>query len=238
MNDLVTRLRRWVNESAKVVFFGGAGVSTESGIPDFRSPGGLFAQSQDESVEEMLSIEYFLRYPARFYRYYRENLVHPNARPNAAHQKLAQWEMEGKLSAVITQNIDGLHQKAGSKRVFEVHGSLERNYCMECGRRFTLDEVPQDGDIPRCPCGAIIRPDVVLYGEMPDLSIMLGAQRMIAASDLLIVAGTSLRVYPAAGMIDSYRGDRLALINRTETARDRRANLRIYGNIGDIMRVL
>lgn len=207
-----------VKNANRIVFFGGAGVSTESGIPDFRSVDGLYSQKYDVPPEEILSADYFYGHTAEFYRFYFDKMIAKDAQPNAAHKKLAEWEKAGKLSAVITQNIDGLHQQAGSKKVFELHGTVHRNHCTRCGKSFTLDEVLAfRPDVPKCGCGGVIKPDVVLYGEMlPDIAVA-GAIHAIEKADMLIVGGTSLTVYPAAGMVHYFCGDpaNLVVINKT-----------------------
>ena len=235
MEEKLEILKQWVNESARMVFFGGAGVSTESGIPDFRSVDGLYHQQYDYPPETILSHTFYMRKPEEFYRFYRAKMLAPDAKPNAAHRKLAQWEKEGKLSAVVTQNIDGLHQAAGSRKVYELHGSVRRNHCRKCGAFYDLDYMLRTTGIPRCEkCGGIIKPDVVLYEEGLDQATLNGAVRAIGNADLLIVGGTSLTVYPAAGLIDYYDGDRLVLINRSVTPLDSRADLLIQGSIGEI----
>ncbi len=227
-------LKRWVIEASRIVFFGGAGVSTESGIPDFRSVDGLYNQKYAWPPEEILSHNFFMRKTEEFYRFYRDKMLISGAKPNAAHLKLAQWEREGKLLAVVTQNIDGLHQAAGSKRVFELHGSVLRNTCMRCGRKFDADYIRNSEGIPKCSCGGTIKPDVVLYGESLDGDCISGALNAIARADLLIIGGTSLSVYPAAGLIDDYTGSRLVLVNKTETPRDARADLILREPIGKL----
>ena len=235
MEEKLEILKQWVNESARMVFFGGAGVSTESGIPDFRSVDGLYHQQYDYPPETILSHTFYMRKPEEFYRFYRAKMLAPDAKPNAAHRKLAQWEQEGKLSAVVTQNIDGLHQAAGSRKVYELHGSVRRNHCRKCGAFYDLDYMLRTTGIPRCEkCGGIIKPDVVLYEEGLDQATLNGAVRAIGNADLLIVGGTSLTVYPAAGLIDYYDGDRLVLSNRSVTPLDTRADLLIQGSIGEI----
>ena len=235
MEEKLEILKQWVNGSARMVFFGGAGVSTESGIPDFRSVDGLYHQQYDYPPETILSHTFYMRKPEEFYRFYRAKMLAPDAKPNAAHRKLAQWEQEGKLSAVVTQNIDGLHQAAGSRKVYELHGSVRRNHCRKCGAFYDLDYMLRTTGIPRCEkCGGIIKPDVVLYEEGLDQATLNGAVRAIGNADLLIVGGTSLTVYPAAGLIDYYDGDRLVLINRSVTPLDSRADLLIQGSIGEI----
>ncbi len=229
-------LRQWVNESSRIVFFGGAGVSTESGIPDFRSQDGLYNQKYAYPPEEIISHSFFQRNPEEFYRFYWDRMIYPDAQPNAAHKVLAKWEREGKLLAVVTQNIDGLHQKAGSRRVYELHGSVNRNHCMRCGKAYRLDEIPHTG-VPHCSeCGGIIKPDVVLYEESLDESTIRGACEAIASADMLIIGGTSLVVYPAAGFVHYFRGKHLVLINRTPTPMDKEADLVIQGSIGETLK--
>ncbi len=223
--DALKTLQTWVEESERIVFFGGAGVSTESGIPDFRGVDGLYRQKYAYPPETILSDTFFYQHTEEFFRFYREKMLVTDVRPNAAHEKLAQWEREGKLLAVVTQNIDGLHQKAGSKNVFELHGTIYKNHCVRCKKAYDAAYVQACEGVPRCECGGVVKPDVVLYGEALDSAVIEGSLRAIAAADLLIVGGTSLTVYPAAGLIDAYTGHRLALVNKTATARDARANL-------------
>lgn len=231
----LSRLKRWTDEAERIVFFGGAGVSTESGIPDFRGVDGLYNQQFDEPPEAIISHSYYLRKPEVFYRFYRTRMLYPDAKPNVAHIKLAQWEREGKLLAVVTQNIDGLHQMAGSKRVYELHGSVHRNTCQRCGAKYDLAQFMTLGDIPVCPaCGGRVKPDVVLYEESLDGPTIQGAVDAIRRADLLIVAGTSLTVYPAAAFLDEYPGNRLVLINKTPTPRDNIANLTLHEKLGDV----
>ena len=236
MNQQET-LRQWVEESRRIVFFGGAGVSTESGIPDFRSTDGLYHQEYDYPPEEILSHEFFERNPEEFFRFYWAKMIAPQARPNAAHRVLAKWEAEGKLTAVITQNIDGLHQMAGSRRVYELHGTVHRNHCVRCGRMVPLSEIREHKGIPRCTCGGILKPDVVLYGESLDTETLQKSVQAIEEADMLIIGGTSLSVYPAAGLVHYYRGKRLVLINLSETPMDAQADLRITGSIGKTLEV-
>lgn len=226
------QLKQWIEESKHIVFFGGAGVSTESNIPDFRSVDGLYHQEYAYPPETMLSHSFYLMHTEEFYQFYRKKMLFPNAQPNPAHFALAKLEREGKLDAVITQNIDGLHQKAGSKNVYELHGSVLRNYCCECGKFYGMDSILESEGVPRCTCGGIIKPDVVLYEEGLDSEILRKATLAIARADLLIIGGTSLIVYPAAGLIDYYRGKHLVLMNRDETARDSQADLVIREPIG------
>ena len=231
-------LKKIIESSDNIVFFGGAGVSTESGIPDFRSATGLYNQKHQTTyaVEEMLSHTYFMRHCEEFYDYYKNHLLFPQAKPNLAHVSLAKLEMAGKLKAVITQNIDGLHQAAGSKNVLELHGSLYRNYCMDCGAKYGLEDVLSQDGVPKCGhCGGIIRPDVVLYGENLDQSVIERAVRYIAEAEVLIIGGTSLVVYPAAGLIQYFRGKSLVLINRQATAQDSNADMVIREPIGKVL---
>ena len=228
-------LQTWVHEAKRIVFFGGAGVSTESGIPDFRSPDGLYHQRYDYPPETIISHTFYEKRPEVFFRFYRERMLFPEAKPNLCHQKLAEWEKEGKLLAVVTQNIDGLHQMAGSKRVYELHGSVHRATCQKCGFGYDLETFLTLGDIPRCiACGGRVKPDVVLYEEGLDGDVVRGAVDAIGRADLLIVAGTSLTVYPAAAFLDEYRGNRLVLINKTATPRDSIANLVLHEKLGDV----
>lgn len=235
MDQKIRLLKDWARESSNIVFFGGAGVSTESGIPDFRSTDGIYHQQYDYPPEEILSHTFFLRNPGEFFRFYRAKMLCLDAKPNAAHRKLAQWEQEGKLKAIVTQNIDGLHQAAGSKKVFELHGSVLRNTCMRCGRFYDAQSILRSEGVPHCDCGGIIKPDVVLYEEGLDQRTLQGAVDVIADADMLIVGGTSLAVYPAAGLVDFYAGNRLVLINRDKTPLDGRADLVLHGKIGEIM---
>ena len=235
MSELST-LQNWINESQRIVFFGGAGVSTESGIPDFRSVDGLYHQQYDYPPETILSHTFFQRMPEEFYRFYRAKMLALDAKPNAAHKKLAELEAAGRLMAVVTQNIDGLHQAAGSRRVYELHGTVHRNICQRCGRVYDARYVLENREpVPRCACGGMLKPDVVLYEEPLDSQVIQGAVESIQSADLLMVGGTSLSVYPAAGLIDYYRGNRLVLINKTPTARDTRADLVISAPIGQVL---
>mgnify|MGYP002510773755 CR=1 FL=1 len=227
-------LRKWVKESDNIVFFGGAGVSTESGIPDFRSVDGLYHQQYDYPPETILSHTFYRQKPEEFYRFYRAKMLCLDAKPNAAHLKLAEWEREGKLRAVVTQNIDGLHQAAGSKTVLELHGSVLRNYCEKCGRFYDVEHIVRSEGVPACECGGGIKPDVVLYEEGLDQKTLSDAVRYISEADVLIVGGTSLAVYPAAGLLDYYNGSKLVLVNKTPTPRDSIANLIVQGSIGEI----
>lgn len=227
-------LKQWVAESSRIVFFGGAGVSTESGIPDFRSVDGLYNQKFEYPPETIISHSFYLRKPEYFFRFYREKMLPLGFEPNITHKKLAQWEAEGKLSAVVTQNIDGLHQKAGSKKVYELHGSVLRNYCTRCGKFYPAEFIRDAEGIPRCTCGGIVKPDVVLYEEGLDQDTVAKSVHAIRNADMLIVAGTSLTVYPAAGLINYYRGNRLVLINRDETPYDGMANLVLHESLGKV----
>lgn len=234
--DEEATLKRWIEESGSIVFFGGAGVSTESGIPDFRSVDGLYRQQYDEPPETILSHGYFQERPEAFYRFYRAKMLALDAKPNAAHLALAKLEREGKLRAVVTQNIDGLHQAAGSRAVFELHGSVHRNYCTRCHRAFDARFILESTGLPRCDkCGGLIKPDVVLYDEALDEETLAGAAEAIRGAETLIVGGTSLAVYPAAGLLRFYRGRRLVLINRDATPWDSRADLVLHASIGETL---
>ncbi len=230
----IEQLRKWVNESDNIVFFGGAGVSTESGIPDFRSVDGLYNQQYDYPPETILSHTFYRRNTEEFYRFYRNKMLCLDAKPNAAHLKLAQWEREGKLKAVVTQNIDGLHQAAGSEKVYELHGSVLRNFCESCHKFYDVNYIADSEGVPKCSCGGSIKPDVVLYEEGLDQETLKGAIRAISEAEVLIVGGTSLAVYPAAGLLDYYNGNKLVLVNKTPTARDGIADLVVQGSIGEI----
>ena len=230
--DSVSRLREMIEGSSNIVFFGGAGVSTESGIPDFRSTDGLYHQQYDYPPETILSHTFFMRNTEEFYRFYRNKMLVLDAQPNAAHQKLAQLEAEGKLKAVITQNIDGLHQKAGSREVLELHGSVHRNYCMKCHKFYDAEYMLESHGVPKCECGGTIKPDVVLYEEGLDNTTLSKAVRYISEADMLIIGGTSLVVYPAAGLVDYYQGDKLTVINKTVTPQDKYANFVVQVSIG------
>lgn len=232
--EQLEQLRKWVKESSNIVFFGGAGVSTESGIPDFRSVDGLYHQQYDYPPEAILSHTFYRQKPEEFYRFYRAKMLCLDAKPNAAHTKLAQWEQEGKLKAVITQNIDGLHQAAGSREVLELHGSVLRNYCEKCGKFHDVEYIVHSEGVPACECGGSIKPDVVLYEEGLNQKTLTDAVRYISEADVLIVGGTSLAVYPAAGLLDYYKGSKLVLVNKTPTPRDSIANLIVQGSIGEI----
>lgn len=229
------RLQKLVEASENIVFFGGAGVSCESGIPDFRSTDGLYHQAYRFPPEEILSHHFFEEQPEEFFRFYRDKMLYPDAKPNAAHCALARWEQAGKLRAVVTQNIDGLHQAAGSKNVLELHGSVHRNHCMRCGKFYALADVLRQDGVPHCACGGVIKPDVVLYEEPLDEAVMTAAMRAIRAADLLIVGGTSLNVYPAAGLLRYFAGGALVVLNKTPTPADRSADLVIQDAIGKVL---
>lgn len=236
MEEMYKQLQKWINESDNIVFFGGAGVSTESGIPDFRSVDGLYNQQYAYPPETILSHSFFEKNPEEFYRFYHNKMLFPNAKPNAAHLKLAELERAGKLKAVVTQNIDGLHQAAGSVNVYELHGSVHRNYCMKCRQFYDLDFMTKSEGVPRCPvCGGMIKPDVVLYEESLDQETIEAAVLAISRADMLIIGGTSLAVYPAAGLVRYYRGNKLTLINKSPTPYDKEADLVIAGPIGEIL---
>lgn len=230
----IEQLRQWVEGCSNIVFFGGAGVSTESGIPDFRSVDGLYNQKYDYPPETIISHSFYKKNTAEFYRFYKDKMLFSGAKPNKAHLALAKLEEQGKLKAVVTQNIDGLHQAAGSKEVLELHGSVHRNYCTRCGKFYDLDYVIHTEGVPHCSCGGVIKPDVVLYEEGLDQEVLRKAVDYISHADMLIVGGTSLTVYPAAGLIDYYRKNKLVLINRSVTPMDSRADLVISGSIGEI----
>ena len=234
MEDSVKKLKEIVDNSDNIVFFGGAGVSTESNIPDFRSTDGLYNQTYKYPPETILSHSFYVRNTEEFYRFYKDKMLYLDAKPNKAHLKLAEWEKNGKLKAVITQNIDGLHQAAGSKKVYELHGSVLRNYCTKCGKIFSAQYILESDGVPKCECGGIIKPDVVLYEEGLDNEVMRNAISAIANADVLIIGGTSLAVYPAAGLIAYYRGNKLVLVNKSTTPMDGRANLLVSGSIGEI----
>ena len=235
MTEELNTLQQWIDQSRSIVFFGGAGVSTESGIKDFRSVDGLYNQSYQWPPEEILSRSFFDRKPEEFYRFYRDKMLCLDAKPNPAHRKLAELEAAGKLRSVVTQNIDGLHQMAGSKRVWELHGSVHRNYCMKCKRSYPVEFIRDSAGIPVCTCGGIVKPDVVLYEESLSSRVLEGAVRDISRADLLIVGGTSLAVYPAAGLINYFAGKHLVLINKTPTPYDSHADLVLAGPIGVIL---
>lgn len=233
MTDAVKKLKSWIDGSDNIVFFGGAGVSTESGIPDFRSVDGLYHQQYDYPPETILSHSFYERNPEEFFRFYRNKMLYLDAQPNAAHRKLAEWEAQGKLKAIVTQNIDGLHQKAGSKNVLELHGSVLRNYCTKCGAFHGVEAVQNSTGIPRCHCGGIIKPDVVLYEEGLDEDVMMKSVSAIRHADVLIIGGTSLTVYPAAGLVRYYRGNKLVVINKSDLGAG--ADLTITEPIGQVM---
>ncbi len=235
MTDELNKLEQIINDSNNIVFFGGAGVSTESGIPDFRSIDGLYSQKYKYPPETMLSHSFFMTNTADFYEFYKNKMLFLDAKPNKAHKKLASLEANGKLKAVITQNIDGLHQRAGSTNVLELHGSVYRNYCMVCGKFYGIDTIVQTDSIPKCSCGGIIKPDVVLYEESLNNLTLEKATHYLSKADVLIIGGTSLGVYPAAGLVSCYRGTKLVLINKTQTPMDNLASLRISCNIGEAL---
>ena len=233
--ERIAQLKEYVLGGNNIVFFGGAGVSTESGIPDFRSTDGLYHQEWKYPPETILSHSFFVQNTAEFYRFYKKKMLCLDARPNAAHRKLAELEEQGKLMAVVTQNIDGLHQLAGSKNVYELHGSVHRNYCQKCNRFYNAEYMLEAEGVPRCECGGLIKPDVVLYEEGLDSHTIQGAVEAISHADLLIIGGTSLAVYPAAGLIDYFTGKHLVVINRAATPRDGNADLLIQANIGEVL---
>ena len=234
MTDAIEKLKEIIDNTDNIVFFGGAGVSTESNIPDFRSTDGLYNQNYKYPPETILSHSFYVKDTEEFYRFYKDKMLYLDARPNAAHLKLARWEKEGKLKAVVTQNIDGLHQNAGNKCVYELHGSVLRNYCCKCGKFYDADYILHSEGVPKCECGGTIKPDVVLYEEGLDQNILRDSIKAISNADVLIVGGTSLAVYPAAGLIDYYRGDKLILVNKTATPMDKKADLVVQGSIGEI----
>ena len=235
MDEKWQKLKEWIDGSDNIVFFGGAGVSTESGIPDFRSVDGLYNQKYKYPPETIISHSFYVKKPEEFYKFYKDRMIFTDAKPNGAHKALAKLEQEGKLKAVITQNIDGLHQLAGSREVLELHGSIHRNYCTRCGQFYDLDYVKNSQGIPHCSCGGMIKPDVVLYEEGLDQKVLRKSVEYIARADMLIVGGTSLVVYPAAGLIDYYRGNKLVLINKSATSRDSQADLVISDSIGQVL---
>ena len=234
MTNEVKKLKELIEGTDNIVFFGGAGVSTESGIPDFRSTDGLYHQEWKYPPEVILSHTFYESNPAEFFRFYRAKMLAPDAKPNAAHLKLAEWEAQGKLRAIVTQNIDNLHQMAGSRRVYELHGSVHRNYCETCGKFHGFDFILHSTGVPKCECGGTVKPDVVLYEEGLDQATIQGAVRAIAEADVLIIGGTSLNVYPAAGLINYYRGNKLVLVNKSAVARDLTAGLVIRDPIGEV----
>lgn len=233
-NKDIEQFLEWVDESNYIVFFGGAGVSTESGIPDFRSVDGLYNQKYKYPPETILSHTFFMRKTEEFYDFYRDKMLCLDAKPNVTHQVLAKLEQEGKLKAVVTQNIDGLHQMAGSKKVLELHGSVHRNYCMKCGKFYGVEEIQKTSGVPKCSCGGTIKPDVVLYEEGLDDAIMSESMMHISNADMLIIGGTSLSVYPAAGMVQYYRGKKLVLINKASTPYDQKVNLLLQCGLGEV----
>ena len=233
--DETAALQKWIEESSNIVFFGGAGVSTESGIPDFRSTDGLYNQQYDYPPETIISHSFYVKKPKEFYRFYKNKMLFPEAKPNRAHMALAKLEREGKVKAVVTQNIDGLHQAAGSREVLELHGSVHRNYCTRCGRFYSLDDILKADGVPVCDCGGVLKPDVVLYEEGLDQDVIQRSVEYISRADVLIIGGTSLTVYPAAGLIDYYRGSKLVLINKSVTSRDGQADLVICDSIGKVL---
>ncbi len=236
LDDKINQLQRVVDDSSRIVFFGGAGVSTESGIPDFRSADGLYQQEYRYSPEQIVSHSFFMKNTEAFYDFYKTNMMFPDAKPNAAHKKLAEMEQAGILTAVVTQNIDGLHQAAGSKTVYELHGSIHRNYCQKCGAFYNAEYVRQAEGVPRCSsCGGVIKPDVVLYEEGLNSGLIEKSIRAIRDADTLIIGGTSLVVYPAAGFIDYFHGKHLVVINKSETAREVGAELMISAPIGEVL---
>lgn len=235
METNIEKLYKVLDNSKRVVFFGGAGVSTESGIPDFRSVDGLYNQKYDYPPETILSHSFFMRKTSEFYKFYRDKLICEGVKPNAAHLSLARMEQEGKLIGVVTQNIDGLHQAAGSKKVYELHGSTLRNYCSRCKKFYGIDFIANADDVPMCECGGVVKPDVVLYEEGLDDDVVEGAINAIANADTMIIAGTSLTVYPAAGMIRYFRGSNLILINRDATSMDNQADIVVHDSVGKIL---
>ena len=232
----IEELQKIIDDSSRIVFFGGAGVSTESGIPDFRSADGLYHQEYKYSPEQIISHSFFLRYPEAFYEFYKEKMMYLTAKPNSAHIKLAELEKAGKLLAVVTQNIDGLHEEAGSKKVFELHGSIHRNYCMKCRKFYDAEFVKNSEGVPHCECGGVVKPDVVLYEEGLDQNVIERTLMAISSADTLIIGGTSLVVYPAAGFVDYFHGKHLVVINKSDTGRNLNAELVINAPIGEIMK--
>lgn len=235
MSKEIEQLQKMIDESSRIVFFGGAGVSTESGIPDFRSSDGLYHQNYQYPPEQVVSHSFFMKLPEAFYQFYKDKMMALDAKPNAAHRKIAELEKAGKLTAVVTQNIDGLHQMAGSEKVYELHGSIHRNYCQRCGKFYDAAYVKNAKGVPKCECGGRIKPDVVLYEEGLDSNVINGAVRAISQADMLIIGGTSLVVYPAASFIDYFQGKYLVVINKAETAKDKMADLCIHDAIGKVM---
>ncbi len=235
MDEKIKKFQEWTDSSRNTVFFGGAGVSTESGIPDFRSVDGLYSRKYDYPPEEIISHEFFYAKTEEFYRFYRDRMLAPDAKPNAAHLKLAELEAAGKLSAVITQNIDGLHQAAGSRNVYELHGAVSRNFCLKCGKRYGMEHILESIPLPYCQCGGLLKPDVVLYNEGLDDNVVNGAVKAISSAELLIVGGTSLVVYPAAGLLRYFKGSHIVLINKASTAFDKNCDLVFNDSIGEIL---
>lgn len=233
--EQITQLQKMIDDSDRIVFFGGAGVSTESNIPDFRSADGLYHQNYKYTPEQIVSHSFFMHNPEGFYEFYKEKMMYLNAKPNAAHKKIAELEAAGKLTAVITQNIDGLHQAAGSKKIYEIHGSIHRNYCQKCGKFYDAAYVKNSKGVPHCECGGVIKPDVVLYEESLDENMIDKSIRAISQADTLIIGGTSLVVYPAAGFVDYFRGKHLVVINKSDTAKSVRAELTITAPIGEVL---
>lgn len=238
MEKKIQQFKEWVESSNNIVFFGGAGVSTESGIPDFRSEDGLYRQKYDYPPETILSNTFYMRMPKEFYKFYRDKLIYEDAKPSTTHLALARLEQQGKLRAIVTQNIDGLHQMAGSKNVIEIHGTIYKNHCMQCNKFYGIEAVRDCEDIPKCECGGRIKPDVVLYEESLNMEDVNRAVDYIADADVLIVGGTSLGVFPAAGLIDYYKGNKLILINKSQTQYDKRANLLIHDALGKVFGAL
>lgn len=234
LEERIDTLKEWIKNSNNIVFFGGAGVSTESGIPDFRSVDGLYNQKYKYPPETILSHSFFIKKPDEFYRFYRDKMIDLNAKPNITHLRLANWEKEKKLKAIVTQNIDGLHQQAGNSNVLELHGSVHRNYCMKCHKSYKIDDILQAKDVPTCECGGIIKPDVVLYEESLDETVINKSLYYIKNAEILIIGGTSLSVYPAAGMIEYYEGNKLVLINKSETPYDKNADLVLNCGLGEV----
>lgn len=234
LQDKVEKLRQWIDQSDNIVFFGGAGVSTESGIPDFRSVDGLYSQKYDYPPETILSHSFFMHKTEQFYDFYRDKMLYEDIKPNITHTKLAELEKQGKMKAVVTQNIDGLHQEAGSKNVFELHGSVLRNYCMKCHTFYSANKIKESEKVPYCSCGGIIKPDVVLYEEGLNDTIVSKSINSILEAEILIIGGTSLTVHPAAGLIQYYKGNKMVLINKSTTPYDRKSDLLIQAGLGDV----
>lgn len=230
----ISQLKDWISNSNNIVFFGGAGVSTESGIPDFRSTDGVYHMKYPFSPETILSHSFFMKHTQEFYEFYKDKMIHKDAKPNVTHKKLVELEASGKLIGIITQNVDGLHQKAGSKKVLELHGSIQRNYCLKCKKSYELKDILEQKGVPVCSCSGVIKPDVVLYEEMLDEQVMSEAIKLISRAEILIIGGTSLSVYPSAGLIRYYQGDKLVLINKSITSFDREADLLINEGLGEV----